>query len=67
MKTFWIYLFIFLSLLGVTQLFLYFSSNEHYSIDYEQLIMHLVIIIISAIIVSFMMKKRKNEYNEKAN
>jgi len=67
MKTFWIYLFIFLSLLGATQLFLYFSSNEAYTVDYKQLLIHLVIIVISALIVSYMLRKRKNEYNEKAN
>lgn len=67
MKTFWIYLFIFLSLLLATQSFLYFSSNENYTLDYKQLAVHLLIIIISAVLVSFILRKRKNSYNEKAN
>lgn len=67
MKTFWIYLFIFLSLLIATQSFLFFSASEDYKIDYEQFALHFIIIVICALIASFILKKRKNTYNEKAN
>ena len=67
MKTFWIYLLIFLILLVATQAFLYFSTGDKYNFDYEQLIIHIIIMFISALIVSYILRKKKNPYNEKTN
>jgi len=68
MRTFWIYFFIFLCLFVLTQIFLYFSSAETYAFTPLYVLGQLLIVTLIALIVSMMLRKKKNEYKqEKAN
>lgn len=67
MKTFWIYFSIFLVLSFITQVFLYFSGDELYQLDIKHAILQLAIITLTAFLTSMILRKRKNDYNEKAN
>lgn len=67
MKTFWTYFLIFLTLTLLTQIFLYFSGGELYVFDYKYALLQLSVIFLTALITSYILRKRKNEYNKKAN
>lgn len=67
MRTFWIYFFIFLVMCILTQLFLYFSAPEKYTFDIVHGAGYLGIICLSALLTSYILRKRKYSLKEKAN
>lgn len=67
MRTFWTYFFIFLTLATVTQFFMYFSGGELYQLNIKHILLELSIIVIIALLISYILRKPKNEYNKKAN
>ncbi len=67
MRTFWIYFSIFLIMCLFTQLFLYFSAPEKYNFDIIHCAGYLFIICISALLTSYILRKRKYSHNKKAN
>ena len=68
MQTFWIYFFIFLCLSVLTQAFLYLFGTDQYRLDFLHGFGQIVIITLIALIASYTLRKKKNEYKkEKAN
>lgn len=67
MKTFWTYFLIFLVLTIITQSFLYFSGGELYAFDFKKALLQLAFSFFTALIVSYILRKPKNDYNNKAN
>ncbi len=67
MRTFWIYFLIFLCLSLLTQAFLYLFGSDQYSLDFLHGFGQIVIITLIALIASYILRKKKNEYKEKAN
>ncbi len=67
MRTFWIYFFIFLCLSALTQVFLYFFGSDQYNLGFLYGFGQLAIITLIALIASYVLRKKKNEFNEKAN
>jgi len=67
MKIFWTYFCIFLVITILTQLFLFYSGDELYTLDIKMVLLQLTIIFFTALIVSYMLRKPKNIYAKKTN
>jgi len=68
MRTFWTYFFIFLALVIFIQVFLFFTSNNTFELDYAAILKQLSLVTLIAVITTFIVpKKKKNPFREKAN
>lgn len=67
MKTFWTYFIIFFVLNILTQVFIAYSSTDIYTFKLEAILLQIATIFAIALLVSYILRKPKNDYNKKAN